>query len=574
MDNETRQSHLNLYEDPLRISSNNINYPQDLTHYTLAYESDTISETDSKDDRKFITQYYSFEYASPQPAPIIALDIIQFSKTFDQNDRCLYEVIPPFWNRFFHIHLEGDIMEDPLDLITSVCDAIIAFLTENNIFEPHHKFVESGNKKDLFSVFSSSTSTKLCYDIHLKHFYLKNFLATKIMYEKIVHHIPSEYDSYLQHKSYPPILLSLLCYAVPRSNEIYAQKCLQYNSSETLDTVSIMQQSLLGLVDVSVCTLINIVTPLITNQPVTWNSISPTAKLAFDLFNQYLEIHKLTPSFLFHSQRANLIKLRRIQPSECLICKIIHDKANAYLYIYTYCGDSIYFKCYECKTRHRPVFIGALHPDEHNRPDLAFDVNSTPNETYESEYVRPISESLLKHKTLLLRSPMGTGKTRAIIQHIAEYNHPRILVISCRQLFAQTCVNEYNVNLPSDHCQFRNYLDYPTKKYLGDIARLCVQVESLHRLLDILRNISNYDLIILDEFESSRTQFASNETLHNPVMVCKVFHMLMKLTPLVIVTDAFLSACGVTLMNLLRGRIYVIHNTIEPPPKLAIRKEY
>lgn len=572
MDDVTINSHLDLYEDPLRISPNNINYPQDRTHYVVAHisqESNTLTPTIS-------TLYYLFEYASPQPAPLIALELIRFSNNFTEPDRCLYEVIPPLWNRPFHINIQGNTVDEPLKLIRVVCDAIISFLLQHDLINPDI------NKKELFYCFSSSSTSHIYYDIILRHFYLNNYLATKSMYEQILPFIPLEYHVFLQHNTYPPIQLSLLYGCSPYTTDsIYSQKITIYNTDETLDGITAIQISLLGLINVSDCSLINISIPTNTltyNNTIRWKTISPTAKLAFDLFTQYQVVHRITtlshPAFQFHSQRSNLIKLRRIRPSECPMCKSIHETANAYLYIDTYSGDSIYYKCYECKTRRKSVFIGALHPDESYRPEIAFNINSTPNETYESEYVRPISEALLKHKTLLLQSPMGTGKTRAIIQHVIQHNHSRIIIISCRQIFSQTCVNEYNTKVPITHCKFMNYLDFPHKKYLGDIPRICIQVESLHRLLDLLRQISIYGLVILDEFESSRTQFSSNETLHNPVMVCEVFHMLMKTAPLVIVTDAFLSECGVTIMNLLRERTYVIHNTIKPSPKLAIQKDY
>lgn len=111
-------------------------------------------------------------------------------------------------------------------------------------------------------------------------------------------------------------------------------------------------------------------------------------------------------------------------------------------------------------------------------------------------------------KTLAIRSPYNTGKTKLIKKIIKEFDFKRVLFISYRQTLSQDL--------------FGNFKLLHVKTYLNGAyhaERLICQIESLHNILPEMmfnedgdentNDIPQFDLIILDEIESVLNHFLS-----------------------------------------------------------------
>lgn len=95
----------------------------------------------------------------------------------------------------------------------------------------------------------------------------------------------------------------------------------------------------------------------------------------------------------------------------------------------------------------------------------------------------------------VIESPLGTGKTTAIIDEIKKTNPETILFVMFRRSLTNNLLGKL------DNMDFSNYLNI-TGKITHN--RVLIQVESLHRL-----NKFDYDLVVIDEITSVLTQFGS-----------------------------------------------------------------
>jgi len=101
--------------------------------------------------------------------------------------------------------------------------------------------------------------------------------------------------------------------------------------------------------------------------------------------------------------------------------------------------------------------------------------------------------------TLLIKSPMGTGKTKALVEYLNSDQVPkdaRVIIISFRKSFTSELLNNIG-------CDF---VDYQTVDGIIDANKVIVQYKSVFRL-----NIRNLDktILILDKAESILTQTES-----------------------------------------------------------------
>ncbi|AIU39286.1 DNA replication origin-binding helicase [Testudinid alphaherpesvirus 3] len=134
-------------------------------------------------------------------------------------------------------------------------------------------------------------------------------------------------------------------------------------------------------------------------------------------------------------------------------------------------------------------------------PDIYHSVQTT------TAVVLPsVSESEIR-PVMIVRAPMGSGKTTALIHWLSNFLNSQdksVLVVSCRRSFTQSLAARF---AKEGLDGFVTYID--TDNYVIDSSkyrRLIIQIESLHRIA----NGHAYDVLILDETMSIVTQFFSH----------------------------------------------------------------
>ncbi|UEH20650.1 origin binding protein [Elephant endotheliotropic herpesvirus 6] len=117
----------------------------------------------------------------------------------------------------------------------------------------------------------------------------------------------------------------------------------------------------------------------------------------------------------------------------------------------------------------------------------------------------PVSVNNVHSNVKIIRAPMGSGKTAAMIAWLKTINidSARVLVISCRRSFAEELLCKFQTaNLGC----FRLYSDID--EYSLTENHIIIQIESLYRLDGC------YDVLILDEIVSIINQFYSSTMRH------------------------------------------------------------
>ena len=111
-----------------------------------------------------------------------------------------------------------------------------------------------------------------------------------------------------------------------------------------------------------------------------------------------------------------------------------------------------------------------------------------------SNYIDKWNKSNIK--SLLIKSPYGSGKTRLLEKIINEYNPKRILFVSYRKTLTNDLYGAFSKY---------GFEKYTNRKFHAD--RLICQIDSLNKINDFFSDFLTYDLVILDEIESILNHF-------------------------------------------------------------------
>ncbi|UVZ34404.1 origin binding protein [Elephant endotheliotropic herpesvirus 3B] len=117
----------------------------------------------------------------------------------------------------------------------------------------------------------------------------------------------------------------------------------------------------------------------------------------------------------------------------------------------------------------------------------------------------PVSVNNVNSPVKIIRAPMGSGKTAAMISWLktVDVERARVLVISCRRSFAEELLDKFRRAGVGDFVLYTDVDDYSLN---GD--HIIIQIESLYRLE------GSYDIVILDEVVSVVNQFYSSTMRH------------------------------------------------------------
>ena len=197
-------------------------------------------------------------------------------------------------------------------------------------------------------------------------------------------------------------------------------------------------------------------------------------------------------------------------------------------------------------------------------------------EEYSERYVRPfVFDGDVD--TLVIMSHLGTGKTRQILVYVKGEQPERILALSMRKAFTHSVKGDWR----GEGVPFETYLDITGP--LGEVNRIIVQMESLHRLgksstyttVPITswdHTFKEYDLVVLDESESALNQMSSLGTHGDFHMAnCETFEHIIRGAKKLICGDAFISRRTLAFIEELRdpARSRYIINTCCPYERTA-----
>ncbi|ACT83566.1 UL9 [anatid alphaherpesvirus 1] len=179
------------------------------------------------------------------------------------------------------------------------------------------------------------------------------------------------------------------------------------------------------------------------------------------------------------------------------------------------------------------------------RPGVTAEVQSTGPVSF------PKPDDKRSRRVTVVRAPMGSGKTTALIEWLREILHsPDIsaLVVSCRRSFTHTLARRFNDAGLVGFVTYFTSSDYIMRG--KTFTRLIVQIESLRRVE--LSLVDNYDVLILDEVMSTFAQLYS-PTMRYLHQVDELMTRLIRHCPRIVAMDATVNAQLVELLADVRG---------------------
>lgn len=291
-----------------------------------------------------------------------------------------------------------------------------------------------------------------------------------------------------------------------------------------------------------------------------------TGDIVIDAMMDILENDPRIDSNCFRIRGVNggMIALHRMQPSFCPICKRDHDREGMYVYRR---GSTVFAQCFasghQIDTKNSdPLELGTLpwsgsmldaaqfhHGDV--APPMKGLVQPLPNPTVLDENEIQDIEFPDESDTLIIRSSVGTGKTKALVRYIEREKPEKILVVSFRKAFTNEMKGKLN--------DFLDYRNIDVDLELERDKRIIVQFESLHR---VVAADGTPDLLILDEIESILDQSEHGIMIRQGTLQRAISSLsrLMKNAVKVVAMDAFLSQRSVNFIELFRTNITSIDN--------------
>lgn len=261
------------------------------------------------------------------------------------------------------------------------------------------------------------------------------------------------------------------------------------------------------------------------------------------------------------------LDIARLVESYCPVCRRTHSKQSGFMFatktaiMYTcwqrkeHDGKAIVLqqldkKVDKYKLTPEEILVGNLKKiNKVKKSSTWFGCDKT---DLEGGYISPEKFAFLldEHDSVMVRAPMGAGKTHAIIDYIKSRDVQSMLGVSFRKSFTEEKVSDYNAT---------SYLSFENVKQIPNTVKfLYIQYESLHKI-----NPAKYpppDLLVLDEIESIIEQMRG---CHD--MSCfSVFHWLVNHSKKVVVCDAALSSRTINLFKLITKRVFFCHEFYTP----------
>ena len=278
--------------------------------------------------------------------------------------------------------------------------------------------------------------------------------------------------------------------------------------------------------------------------------------------NKVIEVTKQFREFTYRNKTNGVFNFDRNVASHCDLCNRIHDRDNTFYVTINHRNIER-----RCRRSDKFVVIGKID----KKFDIEYKISKVKTDdvigyvksryehfdyfTYCEDQVVPFD--LLKNDLMLVKSPMGTGKTKQLLTELKS-NYDGIIYLSFRRSHSDKTVND-----------FHKYKLVDYRETTGDITdtKIVLQIDSLWRLKVSQFNELN-SVLILDEIESLLTQFESNYIINaGHLRQCwTVFEYLLKNCSKVIGLDADITVRSCKLLESiakkLNKKVTFHHNTM------------
>jgi len=196
-------------------------------------------------------------------------------------------------------------------------------------------------------------------------------------------------------------------------------------------------------------------------------------------------VNELAPGNSLKKVMGNMLIFRRKDAGYCPICE--HDHVNDNTHFVIVHDQAVWLHCRHSEThcgKKTTLLLGHLDVTRANglRRAMSITADEIP-EAFEKQDIRSMAPlnfdkaegANMAPDTLLIKSPMGTGKRKALVEYLNNDQVPkdaRVIIISFRKSFTSKLLNNIG-------CDFVNY---QTVDGIIDANKVIVQYESVFRL--------------------------------------------------------------------------------------------
>ena len=362
-------------------------------------------------------------------------------------------------------------------------------------------------------IMDASDKTKYSRHYVVHNYCVESHEAAKKIYEDLAKYLPADIYDIIDKQVYTSVHNLRMALCCKRTTDGHYVRPLNIVSdhkfSDTLITF------------VNGCEMIDIELPI---KPVIAESkiSSEVEKKVIDMIAPY------TYGLKFNGIQNGIFTFRRFQSSFCEICGRTHDHDNTMFAIVN--NGNVYLKCNHAK-KSESLYIGKV--EGFNNANIIEEklIHNFDEHKYNAENVIPYN--LLSNKLTIVKSGMGTSKTKMMMEELVRLNPEIIIWVTFRRSLADKMSTELKTAFP-DMMDYR----YVNKGNITD-KLVIIQLDSLHRLF--LKDFANYkSILVLDEIESILTQTES-ELLHKSGRLARVMtelEYLLKHSTNVIALDA------------------------------------
>lgn len=262
---------------------------------------------------------------------------------------------------------------------------------------------------------------------------------------------------------------------------------------------------------------------------------------------------------VFRAVERGLFCYKRERPGYCKICERTHDKDNT-LFLSVNKDGYVRAHCHRNANKNS-ICIGRVGEEKPKKKPRVYGEEIRPSkfkpwakipqefslEQYCESYLREFTFKGNKYDTLLIKSNMGTGKTKQLVEHLKTIPaEMRVVFVSFRRSFTTEIMSKLD----------GSFVDYRDVKGNITAPRVVIQFESLHRLV---LPVGQPSLLVLDESESIIGQLENRQ--ENLRSCWEHFQWLVTNATKVIAMDAFADFRTYILLSLTRKLVHMHYNT-------------
>lgn len=313
-------------------------------------------------------------------------EFYQYQQKFPRQEQCFYEVI--LGNSSQKPRFDIDI-DDNSNIEDQIINCVIDGI--NQVFNSLN--IPLNPQRDIL-LYNSHGASKKSFHIVIDNYCHVNYLEAKAFYQRVISYIPISYLKYIDKSVYNNVqnfrIIGSQKYGSNRPKQFMDQwkwydQTITYQPADTMTPYTHLRCSLISFTETCIllpiiCDLKIISSPIPKDITLEQSDIDHIISLLLLSHNHIDTPENYQQSLddklglkISQVSNNNLITLKRLRPTFCIICNRIHDNENPYIYIQN--NGDIYYNCRRCNSSYNIGMLSSLNISTNIQQDNNVDDN-------------------------------------------------------------------------------------------------------------------------------------------------------------------------------------------------------